>query len=278
MTANAPAPDRRTTSIEWTHHTWNPFAGCSRVSEGCRNCYAERLAVRLAAMGQPTYQGLTTDRGRWSGTVNRASRATFRKPLALREPALIFVNSMSDFWHPAASDRDRADALEIMAATPQHSYQILTKRPDLVAPTLARMGIARVPDNVWLGATVEDGRVIDRVPHVQRFPAAIRFLSIEPLIARFGRPDLAGIAWAITGGESGPGARVCQPDWAREVRDLADHHRTAFFHKQWGTWASNPLVFEGGLTPTAAAAIDPPANGKGGALLDGRLHRAFPVT
>jgi protein gp37 len=266
----------RTTSIEWTDHTWNPFAGCNRVSEGCVNCYAERLAVRLAAMGQPTYQGLTTARGRWSGKVNRASPATFRKPLGIREPARIFVNSMSDFWHPNASDRDRADALDIMAATPHHTYQILTKRPELCLPTLARMGIARVPDNVWLGATVEDHRVIDRLAHVRAFPAAVRFLSIEPMVARFGRPSLAGIDWAITGGESGPGARPCNPDWVREVRDNCAASDTPLFHKQWGAYRNNPLVCEQGMTAAAAQAIDP--HGKGGALLDGILHRASPPT
>ncbi len=270
--ASAPA---RSTSIEWTHHTWNPFAGCSRVSEGCRNCYAERLAVRLAKMGQATYQGLTTDRGLWSGRVNRASPATFRKPLAIREPSLIFVNSMSDFWHPAASDRDRADALDIMTECRRHVFQILTKRPELVAPTLARMGIARVPDNVWLGATVEDGRVADRIPFVQRFPAAVTFLSIEPMVARFGRHDIAGIGWAITGGESGPRARDLLPDWVREVRDLAAAFAVPFFHKQWGRYANNPLCREDGLSAASAAKIDP--HGKGGALLDFTLHRAFPA-
>lgn len=265
----------RTTSIEWTHHTWNPFAGCTRVSEGCRNCYAERLAVRLAAMGQATYQGVTTPRGGWSGRINRASPATFAKPLHIHKPGLVFVNSMSDFWHPNASDRDRADALDIMAATPNLRFQILTKRPELVAPTLARLGLARVPDNVWLGATVEDGRVAERIPFVQRFPAAVTFLSIEPMVARFGRPDIAGIGQAITGGESGPGRRPCRADWVREVRDLTGAAGVPFFHKQWGAYSDNPLVAEQGLTAAAAAKLDP--HGKGGALLDGQLHRAFPA-
>lgn len=263
----------RTTSIEWTEHTWNPFAGCSRVSAGCQHCYAERLAVRLEAMGQPTYAGLTR-KGKWSGRINRASDATFRKPLTVRRPSLFFVNSMSDFWHPAASDQDRAEALEIMRDTPRHTYQILTKRPELVRPTLDRLGINRVPDNVWLGATVEDGRVADRIPHVQRFPAKITFLSIEPMIARFGRPDISGIGWAITGGESGPGRRPCDADWVREVRDLCAD-RVPLFHKQWGAYADNPLVREQGMTPARAAELDP--HGKGGALLDGRLWRDMPT-
>lgn len=263
----------RTTAIEWTEHTWNPFAGCARVSEGCRNCYAERLAVRLEAMGQPTYAGLTR-KGKWTGRINRSTPANFRKPLSIKRPSLFFVNSMSDFWHPNATDRDRADALEIMAATPRHTYQVLTKRPELVAETLARMGLARVPDNVWLGATVEDGRVADRIPFVQRFPALVTFLSIEPMVARFGRHDLAGIAWAITGGESGPGRRSCDPDWVREVRDQAAHVM-AFFHKQWGAYADNPLVREQGFTRARAAELDP--HGKGGALLDSQLWREMPV-
>ncbi|MGI4876641.1 MAG: phage Gp37/Gp68 family protein [Janthinobacterium lividum] len=264
-----------TTTIEWTDHTWNPFAGCSRVSEGCVNCYAERLANRLEAMGQKTYEGTTTARGKWSGRVNRASAATFRKPLTLKKPSLIFVNSMSDFWHPNALDAWRAEAFEVMAATPQHAYQILTKRPELVLPTLARMGISRVPDNVWLGATVEDGRVADRIPHVQRYPAATTFLSIEPMVAQFGQHDLSGIGWVITGGESGPGARPSLPDWTREVRDLCVPAGIPFFHKQWGAYRNNPLCHEQGMTSAAAAQLDP--HGKGGALLDGILWRDMPA-
>lgn len=271
----AAAPVKRTTAIEWTEHTWNPFAGCSRVSEGCVNCYAERLAVRLGAMGQATYQGLTTPRGKWSGKLNRATETTMRKPFSLRDPAMIFVNSMSDFWHAGAQDSWRAEALEIMAATPRHTYQILTKRPELCAPTLARMGISRVPDNVWLGATVEDGRVADRIPFVRAFPTAVPWLSIEPMVAPFGQQDLRGIAWAVTGGESGPGARDLFPDWVREVRDLCADSGTLLFHKQWGSYRNSPLVREAGLSHDAARQLDP--HGKGGALLDGILHRASPA-
>ena len=274
-TAIAPRKSGQT-AISWTQFTWNPFSGCSRVSEGCVNCYAEKLAFRLAAMGQETYQGLTTPRRKWSGKVKRGSLSTQRKPLGIKDGALIFVNSMSDFWHINAKDTWRAEALEIMAATPRHTYQILTKRPENVAPMLARMGIKRVPDNVWLGATVEDGRVAHRIPLVQRFPSAVPFLSVEPIVAPFGQQDLSGIGWVITGGESGAGARPLDPNWIRETRDLCATHGVPHFFKQWGHYRNNPLCFEQGMTHAAAALLDPLE--KGGSLLDGQRHHAMPAT
>lgn len=270
----APTTARRTTGIEWTDHTWNPFVGCSRESEGCRNCYAETLANRLQAMGQVPYKG-TSRKGKWTGKINRSSDATMRKPYKIHGPAFVFVNSMSDFWHPNANDAWRAEALEIMADRPELTFQILTKRPQLVAEIMARMGIKRVPDNVWLGATVEDGRVADRIPHVARFPSLINFLSVEPIVAPFGKPDLSGISWAIGGGESGPGARPMRPEWVRELRDLCQHHDVPFFWKQYGKIQNNPLVIEQGMSHAAAALADP--IGKGGSLIDGRAWKEMPI-
>lgn len=271
---------RRTTKIEWTHHTWNPFVGCSIKSAGCTNCYAMAQAYRLEhAFGFAAYQG-TTKRVNgntvWTGAVNRSSDAKMREPLGITKPSLIFVNSMSDFWHEAADDRWRAEAIEVMRAAPRHAFQVLTKRPENIAPIMARMGITSLPDNFWLGCTLEDHRVADRAPILARVPARVRFLSIEPITARVGQLDLAGIHWIITGGESGRKARPNRPAWTREVRDQAVAAGAAFFHKQWGAYPSNPLVAELGKTLAEAEAADPPANGKGGALLDGQLWRQFP--
>lgn len=239
-----------------------------------------RMAARLEAAGQGPYQG-TTRSGVWTGKLNRATDAAMRKPLGLPGRAVIFVNSMSDFWHDNALDAWRAEALDIIERTPQHQYQILTKRPELIAPTLERMGIAQLPDNVWLGATVEDHRVTWRIDHLRAAPARIRFLSVEPLTAPLGAVDLGGIHWVITGGESGPGARPCKAEWVREARDQCTAADVPFFHKQWGKPAFNPLA---AAYPRKARAgesladyikrIDP--NGKGGALLDGKLWREMP--
>jgi protein gp37 len=272
---------RRTTAIEWTHHTWNPFVGCSIVSAGCKNCYAMRQAYRLEhAFDFPAYRGTTHKvNGNivWTGKVNRSSDAKMREPTKLPAASLIFVNSMSDFWHEDADDRWRAEALEVMRATPRHAYQVLTKRPENIAGIMRRMGITSLPDNLWLGCTLEDHRVAGRAPILATIPARVRFLSIEPITARVGPLNLDGIHWVITGGESGPKARPADPDWTREVRDQTQARGVALFHKQWGQYASNPLVWNHRMTEAQAAELDPTTNGKGGALLDGRLWRQFPT-
>jgi protein gp37 len=271
---------RRTTTIEWTHHTWNPFVGCAIVSAGCTNCYAMRQAYRLEhAFGVQAYRGTTrlvNGNPVWTGRVNRSSDTKMREPLGIAAPSLIFVNSMSDFWHEAADDRWRAEALDVMRATPRHRYQILTKRPQNIAPIMRRMGLTRLPDNIWLGCTLEDHRVAERAAILAQVPARVRFLSVEPITARVGPLALDGIHWIITGGESGPHARQNDPAWTREVRDQALRRDVAFFHKQWGNYPSNPFVREQGMTQEEAKRLDPPENGKGGALLDGRLWRQFP--
>lgn len=279
-TTTAPAPVRRTTAIEWTQHTWNPFVGCSIVSAGCTNCYAMAQAWRMEhGFGFPSYQGTTrkvNGNAIWTGRVNRSSDAKMAEPLRIGPPSLIFVNSMSDFWHEAAKDAWRAEALEIMRRTPRHRFQVLTKRPENIAPIMQRMGITSLPDNLWLGCTLEDHRVADRAKILAAVPARIRFLSIEPITAPVGQLALDGIHWIITGGESGRKARLNRPEWTREVRDQATARGVAFFHKQWGHYGSNPHVIEAGRTEAEAEQLDPPANGKGGALLDGRLWREFP--
>lgn len=267
----------RTTGIEWTEHTWNPILGCSRESAGCTNCYAMRLAHRLGAMGQPAYKGLTrrTKAGAvWTGELRLAAAAQIDKPRYIRRPATIFVNSMSDLFHPDAPDEWRDAAYAVMVDTPRHVYQALTKRPSVAAAYYAARPQLHGLAHVWLGVSVESARVIDRVDMLRAIPAGLRFLSIEPLIGPVGRLDLSGIAWIVTGGESGPGARRCDPGWVREVRDQCLAAGVAYFHKQWGTYASNPLVVERGRSIRDAQIVDP--HGKGGALLDGRLWREMP--
>ena len=274
----------RTTAIEWTHHTWNPFVGCSNVSEGCRFCYAEAQAFRMEGFGNPVYEGTTRKVGgrpKWTGRLFLASQATLGKidKITSRSP-LIFVNSMSDFWHENAEDGWRALVLKKIRSRPDLIFQILTKRPGNIAPMLARMG-EDLPPNLWLGATVEDHRVLNRIPVLTAVPASVHFLSVEPMIAPFGQPDLAGIEWVIGGGESGPLARHCDPAWAMELRDLCAAQGKPFFWKQWGKPGNNPIykaaLAETGNVKAASSAIgsaDP--DGKGGSLIDGRAWKEFP--
>lgn len=271
---------RRTTGIEWTEHTWNPFVGCSIESAGCKNCYAMRLAHRIEAFGTvPAYAGTTckvNGNNVWSGTVNRSSDKTMRKPLGIRGSALIFVNSMSDFFHENADDQWRIEALRVMRITPQHTYQVLTKRPENIGPFLARTGEV-LPDNLWLGTTVEDSRVAHRIDTLRLIPAAVRFISFEPLIGDVGAVDLAGILWAISGGESGPKCRPCDAQWARNIRDQCIAQGVAHFFKQWGHWRNNPLALTApdGIAPDRwVEQCDP--DGKGGSLLDGISWKEWP--
>jgi len=266
------------TKIEWTEATWNPFVGCEIRSAGCKNCYAMLMAWRQANMQTKHYQGLTkvvNGKPVWTGRLNRSPDTVFRKPLSVRKPTMWFVNSMSDFWHENADREWQRDALAIMDETPWHTYQLLTKRPEYIQAHLDELGRG-LPGNVWLGATVEDHRVVDRIGVLRRVEATVRFLSVEPMTAPLGQVDLQGIHWVITGGESGHGARPCDPDWVREVRDQCIEQGVAFFHKQWGRPSNNPLA--GGRTGKALAdyikRVDP--HGKGGALLDGRLWREYP--
>ncbi len=270
------------TSIEWTEATINPFVGCTRVSEGCRSCYAERDAHRFSnsVNGPPAYAGTTKDR-KWTGIINRASDASFYESLKNKRPTVYFVCSMSDFWHVNVKDEWRKEFIEIMHNTPHHTYQLLTKRPENISKMLAAINITELPSNVWIGATVEDSRVKSRIDHIRNIPAKVRFLSVEPMTAPLGSVDLTGIHWVITGGESGPGARPCKVEWVREVRDQCRQQGVAFFHKQWGTAESNPLsaAYPGkeasGITlKDFIKSIDPHA--KGGAFLDGLLFRAIP--
>lgn len=228
------------TQIEWTDATWNPVAGCTIVSAGCTHCYAMEMARRLEAMGVAKYEDLTRKSGKraiWNGTV-REDRDALTIPERWKKPRKIFVNSMSDLFHERVSGEFIAEVWRVMRATPWHSYQILTKRPERMAELLTQAAWDVLP-NVWLGTSVEDAEVAHRIDHLRRVPAAIRFISFEPLIGPVGDIDLADIHWAIVGGESGRLARPIKEEWIDEIHDLCGVFETAFFFKQWGTWGKD---------------------------------------
>ena len=228
------------TQIEWTDATWNPVAGCSIVTEGCTHCYAMEMAKRLEAMGVEKYAGLTRKTGKrtvWNGVV-REDREALSIPYRWRKPRKIFVNSMSDLFHERVSAEFILDIWRVMSDTPHHNYQILTKRPERMVE-LVSTRIDGVLPNVWLGTSVENSDVAYRVEHLRKAPAAIRFISFEPLIGSVGSFDLAGIHWAIVGGESGKSARPIREEWIDEIHEQCLAAGTAFFFKQWGTWGKD---------------------------------------
>ena len=226
--------------IEWTDSTWNPVAGCSLASAGCKNCYAMKMARRLEAMGVEKYAGLTQKRGRnvtWNGVVREDADA-LEIPLRWRKPRKIFVNSMSDLFHPEVSDNFILQVWKVMELTPRHSYQILTKRPDRMSEVLTSRELPVLP-NVWLGTSVENADAVPRIDDLRKAPATIRFISFEPLIGSVGQVNLDGIHWAIVGGESGVNARPIQEGWIDEIHEQCISYETAFFFKQWGAWGKD---------------------------------------
>jgi protein gp37 len=221
--------------IEWTDATWNPIVGCAMVSAGCTNCYAMRMAARLQAMGAPSYQGVTRKSGGrfvWTGKL-RLNEKAIEAPLAWRRPKKIFVNSMSDLFQAGVADEDIERVWNVMARAAQHRFQILTKRPDRMRDFL-RTRPSQVLLNVWIGASVESGDYIGRIDELRDAPAAVRFISFEPLIGRVGSVNLSGVHWAIVGGESGPKARPIDEAWVDEIHDECRSQNVAFFFKQWG--------------------------------------------
>jgi len=223
------------TQIEWTDATWNPVAGCTIVSAGCTNCYAMEMARRLQAMDVAKYKGLTRRSGKrtiWNGIV-REDKSALDIPLRWKKPKKIFVNSMSDLFHEGISDAFILKVWNVMRATPHHHYQILTKRPERMGAIVSKL-ISDVLPNVWLGTSIESAEVVERVEHLRAAPAAIRFISFEPLIGAVGQIDLSNIHWAIVGGESGRSARPIREEWIDEIFDQCSLHDTVFFFKQWG--------------------------------------------
>jgi protein gp37 len=209
-------------NIEWTELTWNPVTGCTKISQGCKNCYAARMAKRLKAMGSDRY------RNEFDITLHPD---LIDLPKRWRSPRLVFVNSMSDLFHPEIPATYITQVFQTMADCPQHTFQVLTKRSDRLAELAPKLPW---PKNVWIGASVEDSRVIHRIRDLVTVPAAVRFLSCEPLIGPLDKLSLKGINWVIVGGESGPKARPMQPQWAQSILKQCRAAGVPFFFKQWG--------------------------------------------
>lgn len=209
-------------AIEWTDETWNPVTGCTKISSGCANCYAARMAVRLKAMGQHAY------RNEFEVTIHPDRLDV---PRSWRKPRDVFVNSMSDLFHEAVPDDFIRKVFDAMQDTPRHRFQVLTKR----AQRLERLGASLpLPPHVWVGVSVEDQRSAWRIDHLRRVPAAVRFLSLEPLLGPLATLNLDGIHWVIVGGESGPGCRPMDPAWVRDIHAQCIAAGVPFFFKQWG--------------------------------------------
>jgi len=235
------------TSIEWTDTTWNPVTGCTKISAGCDNCYAERFSERFRGLrGHPFEAGFDL--------TLRPDR--IEQPLAWRRPRMIFVNSMSDVFHKGIPAAFVDKLFETMERADWHIFQVLTKRSSRMREYLRQRYVDKVaPRHIWLGVSIEDGSKLSRIVHLRGSPAEVRFLSIEPLIGPVGQVDFSGIHWVIVGGESGPRARPMRTDWARDVRDQCITQKTPFFFKQWG-----------GLRPKS-----------GGRELDGREWNEMPL-
>lgn len=217
-----------TSKIEWTEQTWNPTVGCTKLSPGCKNCYAETMAMRLKAMGTPGYE---------NGFALTLLPERLNDPLKRKKPTVYFVNSMSDLFHDSVPDTYIEQVFAVIEQTPHHTYQILTKR----AARMARFFRRRtVPDNAWLGVSVEDKKYgVPRIDHLRAVPARIRFLSVEPLLSDVGELSLKDIHWVIVGGESGPKARPMKMEWVESVREQCQEQEVAFFFKQWGGWGAD---------------------------------------
>lgn len=231
-------------AIEWTEATWNPVTGCEKVSPGCKHCYAERMAKRLNAMGNPRYR---------RGFTVTLHHDLVDLPLSWTKPRMIFVNSMSDLFHDDVPLPFIQSVFDTMVNSAQHTFQILTKRSERLvelAPFLPW------PSNVWMGVSVENQNYTWRIDHLRQIPTSVRFLSIEPLLGPFSHLPLEDIQWVIVGGESGPGARPMEAGWVRAIRDHCKESGVAFFFKQWGgvrkkstgrnldgrTWDEFPMV------------------------------------
>ncbi|HEX8402794.1 MAG TPA: phage Gp37/Gp68 family protein [Allosphingosinicella sp.] len=235
-------------AIEWTDATWNPVTGCTKITAGCVNCYAARFSERFRGVpGHPFENGFDIT----------LRPARLDQPLRWKRPRTIFVNSMSDLFHKKVPTSFVDQVFDTMEAAHWHRFQVLTKRSSLMARYLRQRYDDRDPPaHLWFGVSVEDAAAVVRVAHLRRSPAAVRFLSVEPLIGPVGRIDLSGIHWVIVGGESGPGARPMEEAWVREVKAQCDAQGVAFFFKQWG-----------GFRPKT-----------GGRLLDGRTWDEMPAT
>lgn len=220
-------------SIEWTEATWNPVVGCTVISPGCTNCYAMRMARRLELMGNAKYAGTTRVSGgksKWNRVI-RLDERSLNLPQTWRVGRMIFVNSMSDLFHDSVPISYIRQVFETIEASPQHTFQILTKRAERLEEISSEL---KWTPNIWMGVSVENADFIHRIDHLRRAGAAVKFLSLEPLLGPLDELNLAGIDWVIAGGESGPGARKMDPDWIRSIRDQCEDESVAFHFKQWG--------------------------------------------
>ena len=209
-------------SIEWTESTWNPVTGCTKVSPGCKHCYAERMALRLQAMGQRRYR---------DGFAVTLQPDALSEPLSWRKPRVVFVNSMSDLFHRDVPTSFILRVFQTMEQASMHVFQVLTKRSDRLRELADSLPW---PENVWMGVSVESADYLGRIDDLLSVPASVRFLSVEPLLGRIPDLPLDGIHWVIVGGESGPGARPMRATWVREIRSACRRARVPFFFKQWG--------------------------------------------
>lgn len=218
----------RKTTIEWTEQTWNPTTGCTKISPGCKHCYAEVMAKRLQAMGAKGYE---------NGFDLSILPERLAEPLKRRKPTTYFVNSMSDLFHNGIPFGFLDQVFDVIKQTPQHTYQILTKR----SARMRKYFSSRVvPVNAWLGVSVENRKYgLQRVDDLREINAGVRFLSVEPLLEDVGEIDLRGIHWVIVGGESGPKARPMKAEWVATIKDQCEQDGVAFFFKQWGGWGAD---------------------------------------
>ena len=233
------------TKIQWTEMTWNPITGCTKISDGCLNCYAARMAKRLKAMGNPRYLN------EFEVTVHKD---LLEVPLDIKQPKMIFVNSMSDLFHKDVPDTIIVKVFETMNKAHWHTFQVLTKRPERVL-AMDQAGLLKWSPNIWMGTTVENDKYIDRIDKLRETKANIKFLSCEPLLGSLKDISLEKIDWVIVGGESGPKSREIKKEWVLELKDLCEKDGVAFFFKQWG-----------GINKK-----------KSGRMLDGKTYDEYPV-
>lgn len=240
----------KTTKIEWTDKTWNPITGCTKISAGCANCYAEIMSKRLQAMKQDKYK---------NGFTLTMHNDVLDEPIKWKKPHTIFVCSMSDLFHENVPFVFIDKVMETIKSTPQHNYQILTKRANRMAEYFSDKII---PKNAWLGVTVDIASSKSRIDFLRNLNAPIKFLSCEPLLEDLGDMNLDGIDWVIVGGESGAKARPMKEEWVQSIKVQTEKQGSAFFFKQWGTWGSDGIK------------RNKKANGK---LINGKVYQAMPT-
>lgn len=239
----------RTTKIEWTDRTWNPVTGCSKISSGCKNCYAETMARRLQSMGNKKYV---------NGFTVALHRDSLEEPIHWKKSSNIFVCSMGDLFHENVPFAFVDKVINVIKITPQHNYQILTKRADIMVKYFSER---EIPKNAWIGVTVDVGSSKERINYLRQLNSTVNFLSCEPLLEDLGELDLYNIDWIIVGGESGVSARPMKEEWVMNIKKQADDAKIPFFFKQWGTWGNDGVK------------RNKKANGK---LLCGKIYQAMP--